>query len=699
MSVDDELVQAFLDESRENLDQLDLDLVALEGTPDDPELLGRVFRTVHTVKGTCGFLGYSHLEALSHAGEDLLAALRDGALLLDQPITDSLLRLVDEIRQVLAVVEGTGTEPDSDHLEVISLLRSHLLSPQAPLAALPVPSPTSVEAPTAAATHEETSVRIGVEVLDRLQDLVGELTLARLRVGDFVPDDGPLAHAFHQLTTTTRDLQDSVMQARLQPLSTATDRLRRIVRDVASREGKQVDLQIIGDAVTVDKAINEILRDPLVHLVRNALDHGIEKPEDRVSKGKSATATLTIKAAVIGGGVRIEISDDGRGIDVDRLASRAVELGHLSAHRAAGLTHSERTALLFRPGISTATAVTTVSGRGVGMDVVRANLEQVGGSIDVHSQTGVGTTFMMSVPLTLAILSGIVISSGGSRYVIPQADVQAVVNVPAHEHAERIRGIGQTRFLRHHNELLPLVDLADYLQVSSARTEQLEIVVIRRLERTYGLIVDSVGDSVEVVVKPLPVALRGLPCYAGVTVLSDGRPTLILEASAPATQANVHEHVETVATTSSPTSAGGSALLIFTVRENRLALALDSVDRMIRAASEEIEHSSHQEVLQYNGTILPLVRVGRLLGLTPAEALDPTQVTIIVCDHATGRVGLLVDTVQNIEDADLDSAQPVDDAYLLGRLIVTDKVTDLLDLSTVIRIGLGNDTSGSDDHG
>lgn len=691
MSVDDELVQAFLEESRENLDQLDLDLVELERVPDDPELLARVFRTVHTVKGTCGFLGYGHLEGLSHAGEDLLAALRDGALILDQAITDSLLLLVDEIREVLSVVERTGTEPDDDHADVIMLLRSHLLrqtptGPNTPGTLPPPAAPAQTVAP--APSPEETSVRIDVEVLDRLQDLVGELTLARLRVGDFIPDDGPLAHAFHQLTTTTRALQDSVMQARLQPLSTATDRLRRIVRDLATRAGKQVDLQIVGDEVTVDKAINEILRDPLVHLVRNAIDHGIERPEERVSKGKSAVARLAIEAAVIGGGVRIKITDDGRGINRRRLLDRATEAGLLSQQQAATLTDAEVTALLFLPGVSTASGVTNVSGRGVGMDVVRANLEQVGGSIDVWSQTDTGTTFTMNVPLTLAILPAIVVSCGGSRYVIPQADVQAIVNVGATDYHEVIRSIGQQRFLRHHEALLPLVDLSTYLGVPSEPTDCLEIVVIRRLERTYGLIVGSVGDSVEVVVKPLPMALRGLDCYAGVTVLSDGKPSLILEASAPATDAEIHQHTAPLPAAEAHISPEGTALLTLMVQGNRLAVPLTSVDRLIREASQEIERSSHDEVLQHRGAILPLIRVGVLLGLTPADRPEPELVTIVACASPLGRVGLIVDAVLDIAHADLSLAEAVDDACLVGRLVVDDKVADLLDLDALVREGL-----------
>ena len=532
-------------------------------------------------------------------------------------------------------------------------------------------------------------MRIDVEVLDRLQDLVGELTLARLRAGEHVGDDGPLARAFHQLTITTRDLQETVMLARLQPLSAATDRLRRIVRDLASRAGKHVELRIVGDDVTVDKAINEVLRDPLLHLVRNAIDHGIETPAQRMAAGKPTAGTLSLRAAVVGGGVRIQVTDDGRGIDAHQLVTKAIAAGLLSQQRAATMTDADRMALLFLPGISTATQVTTVSGRGVGMDVVRASLEQVGGSIELSSQSGVGTTFTIDVPLTLAILPALIIDCGMGRYTIPQADVRRIIQLSADDAKEAIAHIGAARFLRHEGTLLPLVDLADYLGVpAQERQGTVDIVVIHRLERTYGLIVDAVGDTVEAVVKPLPRALRGLPCYAGVTVLSDGRPCLILEAAAPATDADIAPHVEDDTEPDQQPAASGIEVLTITIGDNHLAVPLGCVDRLIQAPSENIEHSGHDEVLQHGSTILPLIRVGRLLGLQATDIPDPHQLTIAICTLADSRVGLVVDAIVDIHRADPATAEPVDDPCVIGRLIVGQRVTELLDVPSLIHHGL-----------
>jgi two-component system chemotaxis sensor kinase CheA len=359
------------------------------------------------------------------------------------------------------------------------------------------------------------------------------------------------------------------------------------------------------------------------------------------------------------------------------------------------MTELDRMALLFLPGISTAAQVTTVSGRGVGMDVVQVSLERVGGSIDLWSQPGVGTTFTINVPLTLAILPALIVDSGRQRYTIPQADVRRVIQLDSDEAAQRLLHIGAARFLRLDGTLLPLVDLADYLGVTPDRdAERNEIVVIRRLERTYGLIVDCVGDTVEAVVKPLPRALRGLPCYAGVTVLSDGRPCLILEAAAPAADADVHQHAESAPTREHDMKAPGTDLLTVTVGDNHLAVPLECVDRLIQAPTENVEHSGHHEVLQNGGSILPLIRVGDLLGLEADKAGVSSQLTIAICSVARGRVGLIVERIVDISRADTTTAETVDDPCVLGRLVVDGRVTALLDLPELVRVGLDTTVGG-----
>ena len=552
---------------------------------------------------------------------------------------------------------------------------------------------------------EESSVRIDVAVLDTLQDLVGELTLARMRIGDFIAEDGPQAQSYHRLTLITRELQDAVMAARLQPIGTVIGRLRRIVRDVATAQGKQVRFDVEGEEVAVDKAINEILRDPLVHLVRNAVDHGIEPAATRRAAGKPGTATLRIQATLQGGGVHLEVTDDGRGVDAEALVARALATGQLSAQRAQTLSDSDKLALLFLPGVSTATEVTKVSGRGVGMDVVRSKLEQVGGSIEVQSVPGEGTVFRIDVPLTLAILPAIIVTCGPGRFTIPQADVAAVVRVNADERAQRIRHVAAAQFLRHLGALLPLVDLRDYFGVAPATgaaddEQAMEIVIISRAGRQHGLIVDEVGDSVEAVVKPLPRAIRGVSCYVGTTVLADGRASPILEAAAPAIDADMHLHGEGLASPDQasavvPESAG---LLIVTLAAEQLAIPLERIRRLEQVAPEAVESSGQAWVVQYRGEILPVVQVADILhqAANKPDATDsPARLATVVCATAHGMLGLIVDTIVDIASAPAGALEPVSIPGTAGRAVVAGKVTLVLDVDEIAGIRLWDGAAAS----
>lgn len=730
MNADDELLEAFLEESTENLDQFDLDLVELEAHPDDPEPLTRVFRTLHTLKGTCGFLGLPHLEGLAHAGEDLLAAIRAGDLALSADIITTLLALGDRVRSVLDRVAEHHDEGGDDHADLVARLRAPLRAPGAtePEPApqqVPVPAPETAPPPaaepqpdndaqpipqppastTAPADHpsqrEDATVRIDVAVLDQLQDLVGELTLARMRLDDEIGDESPLAAPFARLTAITRDLQGIVMQARLQPIATATSRLHRVVRDLAATEGKQVRLVITGEDVTVDKAINETLRDPLLHLVRNAVDHGIETPEQRRAAGKPAGATVRIDAALVGGGVQLDVSDDGGGIDTDRVVEKAIAAGRLTAAEASALTTRARQELLFLPGVSTAEAVTTVSGRGVGMDVVRAALEQIGGSIEVTTIPGEGTSFRISVPLTLAILPALIVHCGGNRFTLPQADVVAVMRVPASDFRTRLRTIGGATFLRHRGELLPLIDAADYLALTahSDRSEQLDIIAIRKLEHSYGLIVDAVGDSLEAVVKPLPRQIRGLSMYAGTTVLSDGRPSLILESAAAGSGLRRLQPGAAVATPLDDESAAGERnqelLLTVLVADRRLALPVAGIRRLEQLDPTRIEPggSGFGRRLQYHGGILPLVDAGERLGWTGGAGIDSgagARRALVVCRREPHDVGLIVDSIGDIAtipaagDTSAAGGTSATAAGLRGEVVLDGHVTDLVDLDWLL---------------
>ncbi|HZJ61953.1 MAG TPA: chemotaxis protein CheA, partial [Kofleriaceae bacterium] len=452
----EDVVHEFLAESRENLDQVDLDLVTLEKNPDDASIVARIFRAIHTIKGTCGFLGFSRLEAVSHAGESVLSALRDEEIAATPTLTTVLLATVDVIRNMLGRIEATGDEGDADNTVLIAQLTelyrggtpalSAVPAPVAeppPAEELPAPPPPVIAPPSAApapspaldasgdVSAAETSIRVDVALLDRLMNLVGELVLARNQIIQFTGANGDATFisATQQLNLITSELQEGVMKTRMQPIGNVWQKFPRVVRDLARSCDKRVELVMEGEATELDKTLIEAIKDPLTHLVRNAVDHGIEVPDARLAAGKPADGRLLLRAFHEGGQVNIEVTDDGAGLDAERIRDRAIERAIITPDQAARMTERELFRLVFLPGFSTAQKVTNVSGRGVGMDVVRTNIERIGGAIELQGKRGVGTTIKIKIPLTLAIIPALVVASGDSRYAIPQVSLHELVRL------------------------------------------------------------------------------------------------------------------------------------------------------------------------------------------------------------------------------------------------------------------------------
>ncbi len=682
-SEDAEILEAFLEESRENLAQLDVDLVALEAHPHDPELLGRVFRTVHTIKGTCGFLGFPNLEALTHAGESLLGTLRAGDLELDASVTTSLLRLVDAIRAVLGHIETTQQEGEDAHRGLIGELVAHLdHTAVTPVATVLEPArETDVAVEPAASV--ESSVRIDVAVLDKLMDLVGELVLARSRLADLeLGDDDELAGPHRQLRSVTNELQAAVMQARLQPVGIVIGRLHRIVRDLATALGKHVRLEIEGEDVGVDKAVNEALRDPLLHIVRNAVDHGLELPAERASVGKPDEGLLHIRAYHESGMVHVEVRDDGRGIDPDRLLASAVDAGLLTRERGDELGQREVFDLMFQPGLSTKAEVTNVSGRGVGMDVVRANLQQIGGSIEIQSQPGVGTTFRLNVPLTLAIMPVLMVECGGQQYAVPGVHVREVL------HDGRVDDVDGTRLYRLRGHLLPLAELTQLL--GGERTGSV-VVVVEIDGRRFGVVVDAAGDTADVVVKPLTSATREIPLFSAVTILGDGRPSLILDLAGLAAATGIEPSEEDLGADQESGLADVDDLLVALAHDGgRLALRLRDVLRLEQLSVTLVERAGLIEMVQYRDALVPLIRVDEVLPerreapRSTAEDPDDGLMRTIVCESSVGAVALVVGGVDDIAPEPAVPAQPASRAGVEACLVVDGRVVELLDLEALV---------------
>ncbi|HJU10538.1 MAG TPA: chemotaxis protein CheA, partial [Candidatus Binataceae bacterium] len=611
---DAEIIKDFLIESYENLDRLDQELVTLEKDPRNRETLASIFRTIHSIKGTSGFLAFHQLEALTHTGENLLARLRDGLLELTPTITTALLAMVDAVRQMLAHIESEGSEGVRDDQELIETL-THLVNdtettPEGnqsdkngernePLPGRALPQNIGdilVEKGAATASEiqaaieqqragdprhlgeilvergtvkpqdvvdalhlqrsrgqgaSDSTIRVDVAQLDRLMNQVGELVLLRNQIMQYTnaSESSDLQGASQRLNLLTTELQEGVMKTRMQPIGNIWSKFPRTVRDLAVSCGKQVRIEMEGKETELDKTIIEAIKDPLTHLVRNAVDHGIENQEMRRAAGKDPEGRLFLRAFHEGGQVNIEITDDGAGLDIEKVRNKALQKSLITADQAARMTEREITNLIFLPGFSTASTISNVSGRGVGMDVVKINIEKIGGTVDVQSRFGRGCTVRLKIPLTLAIIPALTVTVADDRYAIPQVSLLELVRLEGEQLQKGIELIHGVPVHRLRGRLLPLVYLDRELRVRGIESEvscagkqkpqSVNIVVLRTDDRQFGLVVDEINDTQEIVVKPLNKQLKSANIYAGATIMGDGKVVLILDVPGLAQRAGV----------------------------------------------------------------------------------------------------------------------------------------------------------------
>ena len=753
----DSVIKEFLVESCENLDQLDRDLIALEKNPSDRNTLSSIFRTIHTIKGTCGFLGFSRLEAVTHCGETLLSLLRDGRLLLNSRITNALLSLVDTVRKILAAIEQNGKESLGDDSALIAelnaLARGEPASPAAEpprLAALrpnpqalssppvtsPAAEPESEEAtagsnpppeaetlstvemmaeaviaepgasvpPVAAAGESsghlaESSIRVDVGALDKLMNLVGELVLAHNQVLQFTStqQDAGFTSTSQRLNLITTELQEGIMKTRMQPIGNIWRRFPRVVRDLSLACGKKVRIEMEGEDTELDKTIIEAIKDPLTHLVRNAVDHGIETPEARLGAGKPADGRLFLRAFHEGGQVNIEISDDGAGIDSEKIRQEALERGLLRPEQAAHLSEREQLNLIFLPGFSTAAKVTNVSGRGVGMDVVKTNVEQIGGAIDLQSAPGQGTTVKMKIPLTLAIIPALIVTCCGDRYAIPQVSLLELVRLEGKEARRGVEMIHSAPVYRLRGKLLPLVYLSRELGIPEAASETtredgVNIVVLQAEQRQFGLVVEGIQDTEEIVVKPLGKQFKGITAYAGATIMGDGKVALILDVLGLAQRARVVSEMQDrmLSEKAAPRQQTGQdpqMVLVSEVgRRDRVAIPLSMVARLEEFPVRSVERTGNQEVVQYRGHIMPLFTLSRLLNYAASESpADRESLQVVVCFDRSSSVGLVVDRIVDIVEETLEVKREHRREGVQGAAVIQGRVTDLLDIPVLLR--------------
>jgi len=699
----DDIVGEFLVESRENLDAFDADLLALERDPAAADRIASAFRTIHTIKGTCGFLGLGTLESVTHAGESLLTLLRDGDLALGPEIATALLRLSDAVRSLLTTVEATGAEGDADHADLVATLQHLQGGPARPAPPAPAPPPPAppppAPAPAAAAPEPapapaapaavaaDSTIRVDVGLLDQLMDLVGELVLARNQILQHTSTstDAALLGTSQRLNLIATELQEGVMKTRMQPIGTVWSKFPRIARDLTLALGKRARVVLEGEDTELDKTIIEAIKDPLTHLVRNAVDHGIEAPAARLAAGKPEEGTLTLRAFHAGGQVNIEIADDGAGIDPARVLAKGVERGLVPADQAARLGEREILSLIFAPGFSTAAQVTNVSGRGVGMDVVRTNIERIGGTVDVGTVPGAGTTFKVKIPLTLAIIPALVVAGGAERYAIPQASLLELVRLEGPAARQGIELISGAPVHRLRGNLLPLVHLDRELGVGDAGArEVVNIVVLQADAQPFGLVVDGVHDTQEIVVKPLGSQLKGLATYAGATILGDGSVALILDVVGLAQRAHVvAEHRERALVAdpgAAPDADDRETLLVVGVgADRRVAVPLSAVSRLEKFPRSAVERAGRGEVVQYRGQILPLLSLSAALGAGPDPAAAAPTIDVVVCTAPAGHaVGVVVDRIVDIVE---ERRRPAGDG---APRVVDRRVTDVVDLPALV---------------
>ena len=726
----DDLLREFVTETNESLDVVDVELVRFEQDPNNAKILDNIFRLVHTIKGTCGFLGLPRLEALAHAAETLMGKFRDGAPASSEAVT-LILATIDRIKIILESLESEqrepegadddlitslegmvdrisvgGAKPESEH-SVGTLVHQVLERPlregedtlddlerafrntaiEAEPAKSPKPAATAVDA---AVKEDETgksanqSIRVTVDTLEQLMTMVSELVLTRNQLLEIVRrhEESEFKTPLQRLSNVTAELQEGVMKTRMQPIGNAWQKLPRIVRDLSNELGKKIDLEMQGADTELDRQVLDLIKDPLTHMVRNSADHGLETAEERRAVGKPEHGLIRLSAYHEGGYIIIRIADDGRGLDSERIKAKAIAQGLVSEVDAEKLPENQIHKFIFAPGFSTAAKVTNVSGRGVGMDVVRNNIDQIGGTIDVKSVAGAGLSFTIKIPLTLAIVAALIVEAGGHRFAIPQLSVVELVRARSgSEH--RIESIKNTRVLRLRDKLLPLISLRQLfgLDRDTGEINGGFIVVTQVGSQTFGIVVDGVFHTEEIVVKPMSSKLRHIPMFSGNTILGDGSVIMIIDPNGVAQAFGTNVASQLAAAEASeikpaPSAGSSTSLLVFRAGSiHPKAVPLSLVTRLEEIDAQKIELSNGRHMVQYRGHLMPLVSMSENVRVK-GEGAQP----LLVFSDGSRSMALVVDEIVDIVDDTLNIQVASENPGVLGSAIVRGHATEIIDV-------------------
>jgi two-component system, chemotaxis family, sensor kinase CheA len=704
----DDLLREFLTETNESLNLVDAELVRFEQEPNNGAILGNIFRLVHTIKGTCGFLALPRLETLTHAAETLMGKFRDGMPVTAEAVT-LILSTIDRIKSILEAIEKSEQEPEGGDADLIDQLgrmaRGEAAAPPQ-VVSLPQPAAAPVElksdpsdAPEksdkpdklAAERPEEDrgdrlaghSIRVNVDTLDHLMTTVSELVLTRNQLLEIVRrhEDSDFKVPLQRLSNVTAELQEGVMKTRMQPIGNAWQKLPRVVRDLCAELGKDIELSMRGADTELDRQVLDLVKDPLTHLVRNCADHGIESPAERIAAGKPARGTIRLSAWHEGGHIIIEISDNGRGLDLAGIKAKVIEKGLASEAQLAAKSEAEICNYIFAPGFTTAAKVTSISGRGVGMDVVRNNIEQIGGTVDLKSVSGAGVTFTIKIPLTLAIVSALIVEAGGERFAIPQLAVLELVRA-GNSGEHRIEHIKDAPVLRLRNKLLPLVRLKEVFSLGACDNENGFVVVTQVGSQVFGVVVDGVFHTEEIVIKPMSSKLRHIPVFSGTTILGDGSVIMIIDpngvaqalgrAAAAAARA---ENAELQSREEESDEDTVSLLVFRAGSQQPKAVPLSLVTRLEEIDCRKIEISDGRHLVQYRDQLMPLLRIDAEAGLKK-EGAQP----ILVFSDQGRSMGLVADEIIDIVEERLDIEVSSDRPGLLGYAVIKGATTEIIDV-------------------
>jgi two-component system, chemotaxis family, sensor kinase CheA len=725
----DDLLREFVTETNESLDVVDVELVRFEQEPNNAKILDNVFRLVHTIKGTCGFLALPRLEALAHAAETLMGRFRDGVPATGDAVT-LILATIDRIKHILEMLERDRREPDGADDDLISDLGRMFdrlgngagpvpprqtvgaIAPQVlerPLrpgedslddlerafratAVDPIAAKPDKAAPIAPAGHDEDnsktinqSIRVAVDSLERLMTMVSELVLTRNQLLEIVRrhEDSEFKGPLQRLSSVTAELQEGVMKTRMQPIGNAWQKLPRIVRDLSNELGKQIDLEMQGAETELDRQVLDLIKDPLTHMVRNSADHGLEAPADRRAAGKPEHGRIRLSAHHEGGHIVVQIADDGRGLNTERIQAKAIAQGLASEAEIGKLSEAQIHKFIFAPGFSTAATITSISGRGVGLDVVRNNIDRIGGTIDVKSVAGVGVSFTIKIPLTLAIVAALIVEAGGDRFAIPQLSVVELVRVRGGSD-HRIERIKDTAVLRLRNKLLPLIRLTELLGSSKDAESAGEngfIIVIQVGSQTFGLIVDGVFHTEEIVVKPMSSKLRHIAMFSGNTILGDGAVIMIIDPNGVVRQFGGAVTSQMTAEESADPKRAASdqpaiSLLVFRAGSPQpKAVPLALITRLEEVDARTIELSNGRHMLQYRGHLMPLVSMNAHVRVKGEGAQS-----LLVFSDGSRSMALVVDEIVDIVEDRLDIQVASDNPGVLGSAIIKGQATEIIDV-------------------